>query len=591
MTNLLSRVPERARLWLPVLLLGLVPVLTSDPYRLSVWTFILLGLVVVIGLDVLLGYGGQLSLGHGVFVTLGAYSTALLTTKLGWSGWAAMPCGMIISALVALLIGIPTLRLKGYYLAMATLGFPVVIDGVIRTASPWTGGSSGLSGVPRLALGDFVLKDPAVFYWFAFGVVCVVLLVAERLVRSRFGLALNAVHADEAAAAARGVDVARTKLKAFVFSAVLASITGSLYAHYVQFVAPDTFGIQYSIMLVVMLVVGGAGRLWGAVVGTVVMMWLPEFLRSASTWEPIAFGVVLAVVMLFAPHGIAGLARRRPVIRAGHGTGRAPAQASPSHPPTGTALLELDGVGRQFGGVRALSEMNLRVAAGKVQAIIGPNGAGKSTALALIAGTFPPSSGRIQLSGTAMQALPAHARAQLGIGRTFQHIRLIPGLTVLENVVLGTHASQAAGPAAHVALAESLVRRLGLQAVADAYPSEINQYQARLTEIATALAGQPRLLLLDEPGAGLSRVEIAQLAALLRELRAEGMGVILVDHVMSLVMASADDILVLEHGTVIAQGAPADVVRNEHVRSAYLGKAASEDTARATAPTPQEQPA
>ena len=567
----------RALLWLPMLLLGVIPLMGSDEYQLSVWTFILLALIVVLGLDVLLGFGGQLSLGHGVFVAIGAYSTALLTTKAGWSGWLAMPSGMAVAALLALIVGVPTLRLRGYYLAMATLGFPVVLDGVLRHASAWTGGSSGVTGVPRLTFGSFVLKDPSQLYWFIFGVVCVVFFVTEQLVRSRFGLALKAVHADEAAASARGINVAQTKVFAFMFSAVLASLSGSLYAHYVQFVAPDTFGISYSIMLIVLLVVGGVGRLWGAVLGTVAMMWLPEMLRSTSTWEPVVYGVILAIVLLFAPQGIAGLVRRRatiPMALVDRSSSADMAFALRKDVNFAGPLLAVEGVSKNFGGVHAVSALSYQLAPGLVQSIIGPNGAGKSTLLALVAGTLPPSTGEIRFCGLRIDTLPAHSRARLGIGRTFQHIRLIPGLTVLENVVIGGHAAPSDSDAQTRLLASALLDRLGLAGVADAYPAEINQFQCRLTEIAAALAGRPCLLLLDEPGAGLSSVEIGQLVELLRSLREGGISVVLVDHVMSLVMASAQEILVLEHGMLIAQGAPADVVRNEHVRAAYLGRSA-----------------
>ena len=565
----------RAITWLPILVLGVVPLVWNDAYQLSVWTFILLGLIVVLGLDVLLGYGGQLSLGHGVFVSVGAYSTALLTTKAGWSGWLAMPSGMMVAALLALIVGIPTLRLRGYYLAMATLGFPVVLDGVLRHASAWTGGSSGVTGVPRLTFGSFVLKDPLQLYWFIFAVVCIVFFITEHLVRSRFGLALKAVHADEAAASARGINVAQTKVLAFIFSAVLASLSGSLYAHYVQFVSPDTFGISYSIMLIVLLVVGGAGRLWGAVIGTVGMMWLPEMLRSTSTWEPVVYGVILAIVLIFAPHGVAGLVRRRPSI---------PIDSVKSRKSVDTAiearnvdrsedpLLALENLSKKFGGVQAVSSLSYQFATGRVQAIIGPNGAGKSTLLALIAGTLPPSTGQVRFGDRRVESLSAHSRARLGIGRTFQHIRLIPGLTVLENIVIGGHAAPMHSDAQTRLFSVELLDRLGLAEVADAYPSEINQFQCRLTEIGAALAGRPCLLLLDEPGAGLSSFEITQLVDLMRNLREVGVSVVLVDHVMPLVMASAQEILVLEHGVLIAQGEPADVVRNEHVRSAYLGR-------------------
>jgi branched-chain amino acid transport system permease protein len=567
--------PRPALIWLPLLGLAAVPLISTNPYVLSVWTFILISLIVVVGLDLLLGYGGQLSLGHGVFVSIGAYTSALLTTRAGWSGWTAMPLGMVAAAVIALIVGVPTLRLRGYYLAMATLGFPVVLDAVLRNWSGVTGGSSGVTGVPRLAVGDFVLKDPVPYYFFVLAMLCLVYLIAERITRSRFGLALRAVHADEPAAAARGVDVARTKVIVFVCSAVFAALSGSLYVHYIQFVAPDTFGIPYSIMLVVMLVVGGAGRLWGGVLGTVALMWLPEALRATSTWEPIVFGTVLAVVMLRAPHGIAGLWRRRPALFRAIGAAASsavlapPAATRPSQ--RGRPLLEAD-MSRSFGGVHAVAGLRYAIEPGRIQAIIGPNGAGKSTALALIAGTLPLSSGSIRLGSHAIEELPAHQRARLGIGRTFQHLRLIPGLSVAENVLLGAHA--AGDRASHQDTAGrvgQILQRLGLMAVADAYPSEINQYQCRLTEIGAALAGLPSVLLLDEPAAGLSTAEIDRLAAILREARDAGCAVILVDHVMQLVMATADDILVLEYGTAIAEGPPRQILDNPHVRAAYLG--------------------
>ncbi len=572
--------PRRLAIWLPLVLLAVVPLVSRNPYLLSVWTFILLNLIVVIGLDLLVGYSGQLSLGHGVFVTIGGYASALLTTKLGWNGWAAIPAGMIASGIIAFVIGAPTLRLRGYYLAMATLGFPVVLDAVLRNWGGITGGSSGVTGIPRLAIGDYILKDAVAYYYFAWVVVCIVFFVAKLIAHSRFGLSLKAIHADEPAAAARGIDIARAKITVFVVSAVFAAFSGSLYVHYVQFIGPDTFGVLYSIMLVVMLVVGGAGRLWGGVVGTIVLMWLPELLRSTSTWEPIVFGAVLAVVMLCAPKGIAGLwARRAAILYA------AQREAGAAQPPDRTTravavqgdLLAIDNLKRNFGGVQAVGGLNYHIAPGQIKAIIGPNGAGKSTALALIAGTLPPSAGVIAFAGNNIEALPAHARARLGIGRTFQHIRLIADLTVIENITLGLTAIGERNPhddkhrAAPDAIVGSLVERLGLADVADAYPGQINQYQCRLVELGAALAGDPSLLLLDEPAAGLSTAEVDQLATILRTERERGRSIILVDHVMQLVMTIAEEILVLEYGTAIAQGTPAEILNDARVRAAYLG--------------------
>lgn len=574
---------RRLLLWLPLLLLATVPLATTNAYLLSVWTFILITLIVVVGLDLLLGYCGQLSLGHGVFVSVGAYTSALLTTKAGWSGWAAMPLGMMLAGAIAVIVGVPTLRLRGYYLAMATLGFPVVLDAVLRNWSELTGGSSGVTAVPRLALGEYAIRDAVPYYYLVWGILCAAFLVADRIVHSRFGLALKAVHADEAAAAARGIAVARTKVIVFACSAVFAALSGSLYVHYIQFVAPDTFGVNYSIMLVVMLVVGGAGRLWGGVVGAAALMWVPEVLRATSSWEPIFFGASLAAIMLFAPHGIAGLWRRQPAMLFAKGapiaasdTVRSPAprfrgvDSSPEN--VALPLLEVKNLNRHFGGVHAVADLRFRIDSGQIKAIIGPNGAGKSTALALIAGTAPPSSGSISLIGQSIQALPAHGRARLGVGRTFQHIRLIHDLTVLENIALGWEAAQPRSSGVESAdVVAGLVARLGLAACANSFPNEINQYQCRLAEIGAALAGRPSVLLLDEPGAGLSTTEIEHLSSILRAERDEGCAIVLVDHVMQLVMGIAEEILVLEYGTAIAEGTPEAILANPHVRAAYLG--------------------
>ncbi|MGL4559960.1 MAG: branched-chain amino acid ABC transporter permease, partial [Afipia sp.] len=246
---------------------AIVPFVSQDPYVLGVWTFLLLNILVVVGLDLLLGYAGQLSLGHGIFVAIGAYASGLLTTKAGFSGWAAMPVGMLAAALFAAIVAVPTLRLRGYYLAMATLGFPVMFDAAIRVTSQWSGGSSGIISIPRLRIGGYILRDPLVYYYLVLAVVAVVLLLVWSLANSRFGLKLRAIHADETAASARGINVTSLKVLVFVASATIAALSGSLYVHNVQFVAPDTFGLNYSLTLVIMLVVGGMGRIWGGILG------------------------------------------------------------------------------------------------------------------------------------------------------------------------------------------------------------------------------------------------------------------------------------------------------------------------------------
>jgi branched-chain amino acid transport system permease protein len=551
--------------------LAIVPLLTRDDYLLGVWTFILLNIIVVVGLDVLLGYAGQLSLGHGAFVAIGAYASALLTTKLGWSGWAAIPVGMMVAALVAALIAVPTLRLRGYYLAMATLGFPILFDAIIRVGSNWSGGSSGVTAIPRLALGGVVLRDPTAYYYLVLAFLAVVLLLVWNLMESRLGLRLRAIHADEAAAMARGIHVVRTKIGVFTLSAAIAALGGSLYVHNVQFVAAGTFGLNYSLMLVVMLVAGGMGRIWGGVVGVIVLGWLPELLRDAATWQPVIFGVLLALIMLFSPSGLAGLVRRRSSFgpRSNNHVSDAPRHRTASGP-----LLRVSGLRKRFGGVTAVSDLTFDVAAGEIRSIIGPNGAGKSTALALVSGALPADAGSVQLAGEEFAGRPAHERARAGLGRTFQHARLIPTLTVFENIVLG--ASMLGGSRRDSeGRATCVLESLGLGAVAQRFPDEINHFERRLTEVGSALAARPALVLLDEPAAGLSAAEIELLANVLREERDRGTAIVLVDHIMALVMPLSDRILVLDGGAQIADGDPSSVTADARVRSAYLGQGAA----------------
>jgi ABC-type branched-subunit amino acid transport system permease subunit/ABC-type branched-subunit amino acid transport system ATPase component len=546
-----------------LVLFAVIPLVSQDSYVLGVWTFLLLNILVVIGLDLLLGYAGQLSLGHGIFVAIGAYASGLLTTKAGWSGWAAMPVGMLAAALLAAIVAVPTLRLRGYYLAMATLGFPVMFDAAVRITSQWSGGASGVISIPRLKIGSYILRDPLVYYYLVLVVVAVVLLLVWNLGNSRLGLKLRAIHADETAASARGIDVTFLKVGVFVVSAAIAALSGSLYVHNVQFVAPDTFGLNYSLTLVIMLVVGGMGRIWGGILGVVLLGWMPELLREAATWQPVIFGSILAIIMLFAPSGLAGFVRRRSFF-----TPLEEASAAPRLPSGEERVLVVKDIEKTFGGVQAVKGLSFNVGAGEIKSIIGPNGAGKSTALALISGAIPADRGGIELCGHCVKEAPAYQRARRGLARTFQHARLIPTLTVYENMVLGASVLDRRDEIE----ASRVLRQLELVDVAQFFPAETNQYERRLTEIGIALAANPRLLLLDEPGAGLSANEIEQLAGLLREQKQRGCAIILVDHIMSLVLSLSDTILVLNSGTPIIDGPPGTVIADPAVRSAYLGE-------------------
>ncbi len=542
---------------------ALIPAITQDQYILGVWTFLLLNILVLLGLDLVLGYAGQLSLGQGLFVAVGAYASGLLTTRAGWSGWAAMPVGMAAAAVIAAVVAIPTLRLRGYYLAMVTLGFPIVFDAAVRVTSQWSGGSSGIVSIPRLKIGDYALRDPLVYYYVVLVFLAVALLIVWNLANGRLGLKLRAIHLDETAASARGIDVVRLKIGVFVGSAALAALSGSLYVHNVQFVAPDTFGLNYSITLVILLVVGGMGRIWGGILGAVVLGWLPELLREAASWQPVIFGSILVLIMLGAPNGMAGLVRRRSFF-------------SPREPMSGErepfakdeVVLAVRDAGKTFGGVKAVDGLSFEVRSGEIKSIIGPNGAGKSTALALVSGVIPLDRGEIELCGKRVENAGAFLRARAGLGRTFQHARLIPSLTVYENILMGASPLREGDERE----ASEVLHQVGLRHIANKFPAETNQYDQRLIEIGAALAADPRLLILDEPGAGLSQADIARLSDLLSDQRSRGRAVVLVDHIMNLVVAVSDTILVLNSGMAIKEGSPRTVIADPIVRRAYLGE-------------------
>ncbi len=333
-----------------------------------------------------------------------------------------------------------------------------------------------------------------------------------------------------------------------------------------QFVAPDTFGLNYSLTLVIMLVVGGMGRIWGCIIGVVLLGWLPELLHSAASWQPVIFGSILTAIMLFFPSGIAGIVRRRSFFAPG---GRAVAPSRTGM--TTDYVLSVENIGKSFGGVHAVDDLSFTVRAGEIRSIIGPNGAGKSTALALVSGAIECDRGTIHISGQRVDQAPAFRRARLGLGRTFQHARLIPTLTVYENILLGASVLGSSG-SADKHHASSVLKEINLGEVAQKFPDETNQYEQRLTEIGIALAGDPKLLLLDEPGAGLSAPDILKLADLLRDQKARGRAVILVDHIMSLVLPLSDSILVMNSGTPIIDSDPQTVITDPAVRLAYLGE-------------------
>jgi branched-chain amino acid transport system permease protein len=584
---------------------------------------ILVGLyaLVALGLTLLLGYAGQISLGHTAFLGIGAYSTAVLTLQAQWPPLAALTAGALTAAALAFVLGRPIFRLRGNDLAMATLGLAVIFVVLVTQWVPVTGGASGLPGVPPLSLGPLVVRGAVSTYFVVAAVLLAATVFSLHVVWSRFGRAMRAVQVHEAAAAACGIDVTQLKVAVLVLSAVFASVAGSLYAHYLSIVSPQPFGFATTVALLTMVVVGGLTSVWGALGGAAVVVLIPEVIKAAlpnassgetAVYEQIAYSLVLVTTAILWREGlVAGVARagerlgrllpaRRPreAPSTAHGA-RASAEVPGRAFPPAKALGAAAGDGRSadgellhvrelrvyFGGLQAVRGVSFVAHAGRITALIGPNGAGKTTTFNAIAGALRPTGGRIWFAGREITGWPAHAVARHGLGRTWQDVRLFHTMSVLENVMVGAWRHQRATlleaglslprPRREEAQARQeaacWLEYVGLAALAERPAAELPLAQQRLVALARALALRPRLLLLDEPAAGLSEAERAELVALLGRLRADGLTMLLVEHDIGLVMELADVVIVLDRGQVLAAGAPASVCRDKAVIAAYLG--------------------
>ena len=529
--------------------------------------------LVGIGLNVLLGLSGEVSLGQGGFLALGAYGVGILTTKAGFNFWEALPLAVLLVAAISALLSIPALRVTGPYLAMVTIAFGFIVESVSVEWRDLTGGASGLANIPApfgtggtalLACGFCALALVA-FHWFA---------------RSPLGLAMQATTSAPAAARSIGIGALPVRTAAFMLAAVLAGLAGGLQAALTGFIAPSSFPFSQSILFLLVVVVGGAGRTLGPLVGAAVVVLLPEALAGLAEYRLLVFGAGLLIVLWAAPGGIAG-AFARLVTRGEPAPDPQPdIDLALAHIAGSGGSLVAEGVRVAFGGVIAVAGVDLTVQPGRVTSVIGPNGAGKTTLLNLVSGFQRADAGTVSVRGEEITGKPAHEAARAGLARTFQTAQPFGNLSVLDNVRLGLLRGAWRGEAP-ATLARALLSLVGYSGPETRPAAALPHVDRRLIEIARALGTRPAVLLLDEPAAGLDEADTVKLGSLLRRLARAGLAVVLVEHDMGLVMSISDEIVVLDAGRRIAAGTPAVVRADPAVKAAYLGVATPAQTAAA----------
>ena len=560
---------------------GLLATFVEHSYYLLILAVVPVWAVMGLAWNLLSGYSGFVSFGHAAFFGLGAYFVALAQLHWGLSPWIGIPCAGVVGAFAGLVVGIPTFRLRGHYFALAMLAYPLALLYVFE----WLGYQELALPMQREhAFAYMQFEDHRLYVWIALAMMIGAMVLTGLVERSRFGMSLVAIREDEAAAEAAGIRTLAWKLKAITLSGALAGVAGGFYAVVLLVVTPPAvFGMLVSAQALIVAMFGGVGTLWGPVIGAVVLVPLSEVLHAQlgniiPGIQGVVYGVAIVAVILLAPEGVFWkvkdvLLRRRAQVANQPAAGTAGVVASPagSPSPDGTIAFEVRNASKAFGGLKAVRDVSLHVMRGEILGIIGPNGAGKTTLFNLLNGFIRPDQGEILLEGKDIVGRRPYEICAAGVGRTFQVVRPFRRMTVLENVVVGAYVNAATAVQAR-ATAEQALIQVGLRDDAQKLAGLLTNKQLRLLEIARALAGKPRLLLLDETLAGLGAGEVDDVIAVVRKLAAQGITIVIIEHTMQAMVRLVDRFVVLNEGALLAEGLPEDITRNTAVIDAYLGK-------------------